>query len=170
MAALTANFKWTAEEGHRMRRAWLRFTDSGRIHRRNAWIMFACGVAGLCFGVGQLLAHGLQFGGVALSLASAVLLLVLYALRIKQPPIARSRADVRWQVLPDHLVIDSSGEQETLPWRSIARVVRTPDGFLMWRSNGFEIWLPLTAFASAEALSEFSQMAQTHAQKYVQIS
>ena len=89
---------------------------------------------------------------------------------LKQPPIARSRADVRWQVLPDHLVIDSSGEQETLPWRSIARVLRTPDGFLMWRSNGFEIWLPLTAFASAEALSEFSQMAQTHAQKYVQIS
>ena len=76
MAVLTANFAWTIKEGQRMRRAWLRFTDNGKIHRRNAWIAIACGVSGLCFAVQQLLAHGLQFGGIALCLASTFLLLL----------------------------------------------------------------------------------------------
>lgn len=153
-----------------MRRAWLRFTDNGRTHRRNAWLMFVCGVTGLAFGISQLVAHGVEFGDVALCVASAALLLVLYGLRIKQPQMARPGASVRWEVLADHITIESSGDRENLAWRSVARILRTPDGFLMWRSNGFELWLPSTAFESAEALNEFARLAQSQVQKYVQIN
>jgi hypothetical protein len=73
MVALTASFKWTSEEGHRLRRGWLRFTVNGRTHRRNAWFMCACGMACLAFGISQFASLGPEFGGVAFRVASAAL-------------------------------------------------------------------------------------------------
>ena len=50
MGPIIANFTWTPEELRRARRAWLRYTKQGRIHRRDVSIAFLFGLGGVVAG------------------------------------------------------------------------------------------------------------------------
>lgn len=166
MAAIIANFTWTPEELRQARRAWLRYTEQGKIHRRDVWIAFLFGAAGLTAGVLLLVRDGIQFHQSILTLASSILLGFLFLVRMRSTQDALSRAQVRWSISTEQALIETGTKREEFEWSSIRRLICTPDGFLMWGGDGFEKWLPLSAFADAGTIQEFLQIVEPKVAKY----
>ena len=147
-----------------MRRAWMRYTKQGRIHRRDVWLAFSFGAAGFIAGVVLLVRDGVHFPESMLTIASCALLGFLYLARMRSPQEVLSHVQVRWSISPEQALVECGAKREEFEWSSIRRMIRTPDGFLMWRSDGFEKWLPQGALA--QSVEDFSRIVESRVERY----
>ena len=149
-----------------MRSAWLLYTEQGRTHRRNVWLMFLFGSAGLIAGVVLLVRDGFQFPQIMLTLASCAMLGFLYLVRMRSPQEVLSGVRVHWSISPDRAVIECGTKREEFEWSSIRRMIRTPDGFLFWPNDAFERWLPQSALARSGAVEDFLRIVESSVKRY----
>ncbi len=170
VSAFMPTFVWTSEEGRRARKAWLRYTENGRSHRKSFWLLLLCGIAGLAFGILAVVTTRPIHLGAMLFIASAVLLLLLYCWRVRAPRLAPLGARITWEVRPEGLRLDVGGAVEDLPWATIRRVLRTPAGFWVWPNDAFERWLPGRAFTNPAEEEEMASLARTKVKRYAEIS
>ena len=170
MSALMPTFVWTSEEGRQARKAWLRYTENGRSHRKSFWLLLLCGSVGLSFGIYAFVTTRPIYGGAMLSLVSAVLLLLLYCWRVRTPRLAVLGARITWEVRPEGLRLDAGGAVEDLPWATMRRVLRTPAGFWVWPNDAFERWLPRSAFTTPAEEEEMASLARSKVKRYAEIS
>jgi hypothetical protein len=53
-------------------------------------------------------------------------------------------------------------------WRGLGKVVRAPDGFVLWIPNHWSMaWVPLEAFKSEQDVERFAQLARDNVREYV---
>ena len=149
-----------------MRRAWVRYTKQGRIHRRDVRLAFAFGAAGFIAGVALLVRDGVRLPQIMLILASAALLGFLYLARMRSPQEVLSRVQVHWSISADRAVAESGTKREEFEWSSIRRMIRTPDGFLFWPNDALERWLPESALAHSEAVEDFLRIVESKVRNY----
>jgi hypothetical protein len=169
---LTGDFNWTPKLFNQMARTYLRFTPAGRQRRRTTAFLAALGLAGVAAGIGFSITH--ELGGLALLIASLVLLALAYSETIRPP--ARLQARVQWQLSGERLLLTCS-ESEALAWcqsgkihwQSIRAILRTPAGFIIWPMNPIEVLLPNQAFASADQLETFARIARSRVFNYVDV-
>lgn len=77
---------------------------------------------------------------------------------------------VHWHITEDqltHQIGDVS--QSHLGWPSLHRVIRLPDGFLLYTTAINVIWLPDHVFTDASAIKQFAQWAARGVRSYINI-
>ena len=157
-------YRWTADEllnGYRWH-----FRHRVRPFFRWAfWLL-----AAVCIIVGTLQlwqSHSPFPGGVLLfvGIYVPIMFLVIRPWRIRRQFAKRPdcNAEIEWRVSADS--IDARGAHGTsdFTWPALAKVVRTPAGFLFYPTEQIFHWLPRHGFASDTDFDRLSQLAQQHA-------
>jgi hypothetical protein len=75
---------------------------------------------------------------------------------------------VSWEFHPNHVICKSDASSDTFQWRSISRVLQTPQGFLLYWNEQLCRWVPARAFGSAADTEAFVQLAKANAQVFEQ--
>jgi hypothetical protein len=74
--------------------------------------------------------------------------------------------EVEWQISPDRLVAKTAVSNAETAWIMIARVLRTPDGFLLYPNDSVFHWLPAHGFRESADMERLAQIAQSKVQQY----
>lgn len=164
-------FTWTPEIFKRMVRAFLTFTPAGRNHSRTVYTLSLIGTAGAV--LGAVFVYQRELGGLAVIAAGAILIIFTYSLRVRVPDEIRNGTQVRWILSQDRFRIEPvipsvatrDGQSTLVMPRDIQlgcvrAIVRTPAGFIIWPGDLIEFWLPIEAFATAEQVETFHEIAR----------
>jgi len=55
-------------------------------------------------------------------------------------------------------------------WRGLLKVVRTPEGFILWPPKHWSlVWIPLEAFESEQDVETFVHLARSNVAKYIEL-
>jgi hypothetical protein len=171
-------FAWTPQIFKQMVKAFARYTPAGRSHRRTIYILASIGIAGMILGTVFVCLH--QLSGLALVAASMLLLAHTESLRARVPAEIRAEVQIRWTLAQDNFTVSPvnlkgiprEGQSVLVRPRGIhlscARaIVRTPAGFIIWPDDLIEIWLPVEAFATAEQVETFHEIARSCVANFV---
>ncbi len=74
---------------------------------------------------------------------------------------------VEWSFGPDQLSNQTTNSASTILWPLFIKVVETPKGFMLYQNIQFFNWIPGHAFASAEAVRQFAELARSRVPLYV---
>jgi hypothetical protein len=164
---IVIRFRWTAEELLRASR-W-NFRHSCRPALRATlpvmWaLLLIAGLLGLR--KGSVIPHSLALG----FLAGALCWLVMRVLRkwfvrrnfSKRPD---RDIDIEARAASDSFSIECSLSQGTQVWDSFAKVVRAPDGILLYPTNEIFHWFPRSGFASDADFERFATLAENKISK-----
>jgi hypothetical protein len=175
--SLEGTLTWTTEIFKRMATAVVRFTPSGRDHRRTVYTLSLIGAVGTVLGAVYVYQH--ELGGLALIAASALLITFTYSIRIRVPDEMRCGTQIRWVLSQDRFriepvnlsVMPGDGQSTLVMSRDIhlacARaIIRTPAGFIIWPDDLIEFWLPIEAFSTAEQVETFHEIARSCVANY----
>jgi hypothetical protein len=67
-----------------------------------------------------------------------------------------------------HVVGEDDRHQKS--WRAFLKVVRRPDGFVLWSPDHWSLaWIPVEAFRSEEDIDRFVQLARDNVREYVEL-
>lgn len=167
MTPITATFTWTPEELCRARRAWLRHSDDGKHNRKVQYLMFALGIGAITFCLIDVFQHGISIP-ICIGFAAGLAALVFGwdITRDGQTAEVRFRSEVRWEVFPDRIHINTAGKQTDVKWSNVLWALRSPGGFFLRPRDGFELWLTLSAFEDSDAIESFAKIAQSKARRY----
>jgi hypothetical protein len=159
-------YKWTVDELLTAQRLHARYSQSGRDR-----IMRICRIGAIPFGVIMLL-MGLRWTGIYFVLTGVFLLSIPWLTRratlkhfAKRPD---KDIDLEWQISPDRLVSKTIVSSADIAWSMIAKVLRTPEGFLFYSNDKIFNWFPAHAFRDAAEMERLAEMAQSRVSEYDQ--
>jgi dipeptide/tripeptide permease len=73
---------------------------------------------------------------------------------------------VTYELSEDRLVCKSEVASTDLLWRAIQKVLRTPDGFLVYLTDVQIHWLPMRGFQNEADQERFAQLAKAEGEDY----
>jgi hypothetical protein len=165
---ITASYRLTDDEFVAISRANARHS---RLARNFFWGMWAAAIIALAIGAFALSTPGFRwFGAFAAFLGGSLINGLLTARRLARKEFVASpnrNSLVEWRFDPDQLVVTTGASSEKFEWRMVLRVVRTPDGLLIYINDQTFYWLPFHAFASEADKEAFAQLARSKVQNYV---
>jgi YcxB-like protein len=165
-----ASFKWTQREFLLLQQVQMRHSPFGRKLRRGT---ISVGLLSIALGVGIIVVHGLKSAGIAFLPAGAGLLASPWFLRRANIKHYTQRPDrdmvVNWEFRAEGLRSKTESSSGEFSWSMITKVLRTPQGFLLYPNDRVFHWVPIHAFQDAEAIERFSQLVKSRVQHYDQV-
>ena len=165
---LVCRFLWREEEAWKV--SVYHWKKSGRWPPLGlAYLVFG-GI--LVFSVWKLLTHGFEVSSLVLFLLTAFLLLLIkYATRwrhrLKFPDRPDSNALMEYRVSGEGIAFKAEGLNEgQTPWAAVLKVVRVPDGVLVYRHEQMMYWLPDEGFPSADAIAGVDRLLRAKISRY----
>jgi len=176
--SLEGTLTWTPEIFRRTVKNFVRYTPTGRSHRRSIYILSLIGASGVV--LGAFFVYKIALGGLGLIAASALLLAFAYSNRVRIPEEIRTGARVRWTLSHNRFKMNPIDVSESPLERGsilvsrkefqLARaraIVRTPGGFIIWPDDLIEFCLPIEAFETAQQVESFHEVARSCVANYV---
>ena len=157
---LVCRYLWTEEEAWKVSIYHLK--QSGRWPP--LWLAYLVFGGVLVFSVWKFWTHGFEVSSLVLFLLTTfLLLLVKYATRwrhrLKFPDRPDSNALMEYRVSGEGIAFKAEGLNEgQAPWAAVLKVVRAPDGVLVYRHEEMMYWLPAEGFPSADAIAELDRL------------
>jgi hypothetical protein len=170
VTAITASFRWSADELLTAQRVHMRHSPHFRKIQRGRWIIAPFGIL---VGVFILLQHGFQpvglLGLFCIIVGAVLSVFPLVVRRMTLKHYAR-RPDrdmlVTWEFHPDHIVSKTEASTATMEWRMISRVLQAAQGFLLYPNDRVFHWLPAHAFREPMDLEAFTQLAKSSVKQF----
>jgi hypothetical protein len=75
-----------------------------------------------------------------------------------------------WQFTRENIQINTSHSRTECDWSAFQKIVKTPDGYLIYPNPQIFHWLPREAFASDVEFARLSQLAEEHGVRVLDIS
>jgi len=157
---LVCRYLWTEEEAWKV--SVYHWKKSGRWPP--LWVAYLVFGGILVFSVWKLLTHGFEVSSLALFLLTTFLLLLIkYATRwrhrLRFPRRADRDALMEYQVSEEGIAFKAEALSEgRAPWAAVLKVLRVPDGVLVYRREQEMYWLPDEGFPSADAIAEVERL------------
>ena len=172
---INISYRWSASEILLLYRLHMQCSPQGRkLNRsfRSTGIIFLCmGTIAFCgigltpqkpraflFGLGLILAAAALLVGVPRLLRNAAL--KMYA---KKPD---KDLVITYQISEERLSCKSDVASSEMTWRTILRVLRTKDGFLLYFSDIQIHWLPIHGFLNPADVDRFADLARAKVGEY----
>ena|SRR5438034_487420 len=74
-----------------------------------------------------------------------------------------------WRVYPDRLVCQSGLGQSEFKWEALAKVVRSPKGYLLYPNERIFFWLPRHGFQSDVEFQRMAELSKGRVKKYANV-
>jgi hypothetical protein len=167
---IVASFKWSEAEFLSAQQVKRRYSPLLRKVRRR---FLASGLIFVAGGVGFLITHGFLSAGIPfLVMGVGLLAWPLFGKRaILKHYAQRTERDmmVNWEFRAGGLRCQTEASSGEMAWSVIARVLRTPQGFVLYLNDLLSHWVPVHAFRDAQELERFSQLVKSRVERYDQV-
>jgi hypothetical protein len=76
-------------------------------------------------------------------------------------------SEIEWQVFEDRLSVRTVNSHGEFLWSALARILDTPEGFLLYFPGNIYQWIPRHAFDDSASVDAFVERAQSAAPIYI---
>jgi len=162
------SFRWSFEELLLAHKSHMRFSKLGRKFRR---IIFGGGMFFLALGIVFAAQRNLAPAFPLFALAFGFLASPLFLRRALRKSYAQKPDRdlvVTYEISAERLAVKSEVASSEMLWRTILRVHRVPQGFLLYPTDHMFHWLPITGFRDAADVERLAQLAKSNVQDYSQ--
>jgi YcxB-like protein len=163
---IVVSFRWSEEEIRRMHRMHMRYSVAGKRYTR---IAFICGPLGIFFGTLALLKGDYVIAAIML-LTGLFLFCLPWLLRrsaLKNFSQRMDRnSDVVCEINGDGLMSRNDFHQGTTLWKAVRRAFRVPDGFMLYLTDEYLLWLPAHAFQNPADMDRVAEILSANVKEY----
>lgn len=80
-----------------------------------------------------------------------------------------NQAEITWTIDADQLKNQHDMGRTEFTWKAIAKVVKTPEGLLMYPNDQLFYWLPRHGFAGSQEFETLAELAKTKVERFFAI-
>jgi hypothetical protein len=166
-APIKASYRWTVDELSTANRLHLRHLPRSKKTSREMWLLAPIAIPA---GIYSLLTPGSRWLSVLFIIVGASYAAFTALCRRMTHKHFATRPDrdmmVDWEFYPDRLVAKTEASVTKSEWPAIPRVLRTPQGFLLYKGEHLYYWVPTHAFNSTTEIDAFTLLAKSKTQKF----